>query len=563
MLSDKKLLSVIHRPHIILSFSFLFLVIGFLVGLSINVIIHDFARSSSDPLPAFAQTATANAILYGRTGSFGELGSMTKLPSGQSLQTIGISNWGFMPGQSEFFSALAPNGEVVLATTPQTDNQYYATGDSMNIGVFNPTQNTYRNIIVPTTKGLTKAANPFSPVGGASIETLLPVTVGGQSRLAFISLVNYHGWDIDQVGEYPALGYLDLTTGSLQYNSTLSKTAGQIYAKGGLSASACPTHINIFNQQVAGCRGLAEMGLLPRSQKFVITQYFNYPAQNEHSGRIIVMNTDGTVAASYSYPNIPDGKGGYLSINPREVVVDPTATGSLEYFSVIFDVPGTVFPLQEFAYNRTTNKIIPISAPILSGQKLSNGTPYRFETALYDSLGNLWVTQADPNSLLGGPIVVYSKTSGYRKLENNVSCKVDASWAGAGWGKTCAPDRTVADTGDYGQTRSFIQDPTSKTVFAATLNGNLLRVKQSGSGSSLTLKALTPLTIGLDKLVDRNSKYVGIRKGVVDVKKRILWVPVVQVATPQDCPTWPGSTPCTPKIMDQWLYRFNLNVISS
>lgn len=555
----QKISNVFTRTHLVLVLPFLFLSLGLVLGI---LSLGEATKFESDSSIARAQLATANAVLYGKTGTFGELATATKLPSGQSLQTIGVTNWEFPAGQSEFFSAVTSNGEVVLATTPQTDNQYYATADLMSIGVFNPTQNTFRNIVIPTDKGKTTVTNTFGPVGGASVETLLPVTIGGQPRIAFISLVNYHGWNIEEMGEYPALGYLDLTTGTLQYNPTLSKTAGQIYAKGGLSASACPTHTNIHNQQVAGCRGLAEMGLLPRSQKFVITQYFNYPDQSEYSGRIIVMNNDGTVAASYTYPNIPDGKGGYLHINPREVVVDPTSSGSLEYFSVIFDVPGVAFPLQEFAYNRSTNKIIPVSAPVLSGQKMANGAPYRFETALYDSLGNLWVTQADPNSLLGGPIVVYIKNAGYRKLENNTTCKVASTWNGAGWGKACAPDRTVSGTGDYGQTRSFTQDPTSKTVFAATLNGNLLRVKQSGSGSSLTLKPLTPLNIGLDKLVDRNTHYIGVRKGVVDTKNKILWVPVVQVATPQDCPTWPGTTPCEPKLLDQWLYRFNLTTLA-
>ncbi|MEK7571863.1 MAG: carbohydrate binding domain-containing protein [Patescibacteria group bacterium] len=516
--------------------------------------------------PTVTPTPIANATLYGKEGTFGQLATATTLPSGQTFKAVPVTNWGFLPGESGFFSNIASNGEIVIGTTPLTDNQVYSTGDTMDIGVFNPATNSFRNIMVPTTTGKTNVTNPFHPVGGASVESLVPVTVAGQSRLAFISLVPYHGWDIAQNGEFPSLGYLDVVNGSVQYNPTLSKSANQIYGNGGASAVACPQSANIFGQQVANCRGFGEMSLLPLSQKFVITQYFPDTAKGEYSGRIIVMNTDGSVAASYTYPNIPNSSGGYLTVNPREVVVDPTATGSLEYFTIISDVADNGvqhhFPLQEFAYNRSTNQITPISAPVFSGQKASNGQIYRFETAMYDSLGNLWATQALSGSLAGGPIVVYTKNSGVRKLET-ATCTVTLPWTGIDWGKTCTPDRSVAGTGEYGQTRSFTQDPTTKTVFATTLSGYLLRVKQSGSGTGLTLTNLSPITIGMDQLVDRNQKAIGVRKGVVDVKNRALYIPVVQVYNQTDCPTWPGSTPCALQSFDQWLYRFNLDAISS
>ncbi|MBL7497927.1 hypothetical protein I6A84_13150 [Frankia sp. CNm7] len=517
---------------------------------------------SIDKAEVIAETGPA-ATLYGRAGTFGNLG--TTLPSGQSLQTAAVSGWGFNAGQSEFFSTLAANGEVVLGTNSQTDNQAYPTADHMSIGVFNPSARTFRNIVVPTSTGATSATNPFYPIGGASVETLLPVTVGGQPRVAFISLVAYHGWNITEKGEYPSLGYLDAVSGSLQYNAGLSRTAGQIHAAGGLGAAACPRRANLFGQQVADCRGLSEMGVLPLSQKFIVTQYFPDTANGEHSGRLVVLGTDGTVAASYTYPNIPDGNGGYIQVSPREVVVDPTSSGSLEYFTVVFDTSTggaqSSFPLQEFAYNRSTNQIIPVSRPVLSGQTNASGQPYRFETATYDAQGNLWATQAVTNSLAGGPIVVYVKNAGSRKLQN--TCAAGANWNGAGWGTTCAPDRTAADTSNYGQTRSFTQDPVSRTMFAATLSGYLLRVKQTGSGSGLTLTTLPTVNLGLDQLIDRNTYPIGIRKGVVDAQNRALYVPVVQVQNPASCPTWPGSTPCAPQPLDQWLYRFDLSALSS
>ncbi|MEK7571074.1 MAG: hypothetical protein AAB553_02260 [Patescibacteria group bacterium] len=515
-------------------------------------------------IPSISPTPAASvATLYGKAGTFGNLG--TTLPSGQGVQTVGVDGWGFTSGQSEFFSALAPNGEIVLGTNPQTDNQAYATADHMAVGIFNSVENSFRNLIIPTSTGAQSVTNPFYTVGGASVDTLLPVSVDGQTRIAFISAVSYHGWDIAANGEYPTLGYLDVNNGELGYNSTLSKSANQINATGALGASTCPQSANIFGQQVGNCRGFAEMDLLPLSQKFVVSQYYPDTYAGEQSGRIVVMNTDGSIAASYAYPNISNGNGGYLTVNPREVIADPTSSGDLEYFTVIFDVAdGSVqkeFPLQEFAYNRATNQITPISLPVLSGQTSTSGQQYRFETARYDDQGNLWATQALTNSLAGGSIVVYAKSDGVRtKLET--ICTVSENWNGELWGSTCAPDQTAANTGDYGQTRSFVQDPQTKTMFAATLSGYLLRVTQTGSGAGLTLNTLPAVNIGLDQLVDRSTHYVGVRKGVVDSANRALYLPVIQVANPADCPTWPGSAPCNPESLDQWLYKFDLTTLA-
>lgn len=520
------------------------------------------------PLPTDTPTptpATPNVTLYGAAGTFGQLASVSALPTGQTLQTIGVTNWGFNPGESEFFSALAPDGEIVLGTNPQTDNEVYATADQMNLGVFDPVANTFRTIIVPTSNGTLHVTNPFSFVGGASVDGLITATVNGQPKIAFTSAVNYNGWDVNAKGEYPAVGFLDVPAGAIQYNPTLSLTADQISSKSALGASSCPSSNNIFNQQVSGCRGFAEMGQLPLSQNFVITQYF--ASSGNHSGNIVVMSPDGTVLANYQYPNISNGSGGFYNVNPREVDVDPTSVGNLEYFAVIFDVgnpDGTSgsFPLQEFAFNRTTNQIIPISAPVLSGGTNGSGQPYRFETAKYDSFGNLWATQAVTNSLAGGPIVVYANNAGVRTALEQ-TCAVPSDWSGANWQQTCTPDKIASNTDAYGQTRSFTEDPQTHTMFAATIANQLLRVKQSGSGAGLTLTTLPAINIDLDAFRAISSGYIGVRKGVVDPATRSLYIPVVQVYSPAVCSTWPSTTPCTPIVLNQWLYRFDLNALSN
>ena len=509
-------------------------------------------------------TPASNAVLYGKAGTFGSLGGA--LPTGESLGTDAVTNWGFAPGESEFFAAQASTGEIVMGTNPQTDDEKYATGAGMEVGVLNLTLNTFRSITIPTSNGSVSATNPFYPVGGASVDGIVPVKVGSVPRIAFISSVPYNGWDVSRFGEYPSLGYLDVTSGTLDYDQKVSKSATQINALGGLSADACPLSVNLFGQQVASCRGLAELAVLPLSQKFVVSQYIQDVYNgNQQSGRIIVMNPDGSVAASYTYPSVPNPAGGYYTVNPREVDVDPTSTGALEYFSVVLDTVAagaqSDSPIQEFSYDRVNKRIAPVSLPFLTGQSSPAGQPYRIETAKYDAFGNLWVTQALTGALTAGPIVVYVKRSGSRAPET--ACAVPAGWAGQGWASPCTPDRTVDASDTYGQTRSLTEDPTTHTMFAATLSGYLLRVKQAGSGSALVVTTLPAINLGLDQLVDRSSHYVGVRKGVVDSQNRALWIPVVQVANPADCPTWPSTSPCAPKPLDQWLYRFDLSALSS
>lgn len=195
------------------------------------------------PLPTATPTptpSTPNAILYGAAGTFGQLASSSSLPTGQTLKTVAVTNWGFNPGESEFFSALAPDGEIVLGTNPQTDNELYPTADQMNLAVFDPVANTFRNIIIPTSNGTLHATNPFQVVGGGSVDGLITATVNGQPKIVFTSAVPYDGWDINQNGEYPTLGYLDVPTGAVQYDQAVSLTADQIASKSALGATACP-----------------------------------------------------------------------------------------------------------------------------------------------------------------------------------------------------------------------------------------------------------------------------------------------------------------------------------
>ena len=117
------------------------------------------------------------------------------MPTGESLQTNPVNNWGFSPGESEFFTAIAPTGEIVMGTNSQTDDEKYATANQLDVGIFNPTLKTFRNLAIPTSNGSLFATNPFYPIGGATVDGLVPVTIGGIPRIAFTSADPYNGWD--------------------------------------------------------------------------------------------------------------------------------------------------------------------------------------------------------------------------------------------------------------------------------------------------------------------------------------------------------------------------------
>jgi hypothetical protein len=505
---------------------------------------------------ALRPPARPTVTLFGSAGSFGQLQAASRVPTGQTLATNPVPGWGFQPGQSAYFAAVGPDGSVFVANEPQTDNQLAPTAVGMTTAIFDPAARTFRNVAIPTSANGTTATdpgtNPPDVVGGADVSDLQPMTVNGVTRIAFLSDVPYHGWNVND-GFYPTFGYFKKSGGTWAFDPASAKTAQDIQRSGSAGLSgACRTLRNSSAQSFTDCRGTAEMAVLPRSQNLVITQYFEDPARHQASGGLMVIDPSGRLLAWYAYPNISRPDGATLSVHPREVETDPTSLPGDERFAVVFDVfsaTGQIqpFTLQEFSFR--AGQVTPVSAPILSGDN-SGASAVGFETVHYDYEGNLWAAQARNGTLTGGSLALYRKINGARRT--TTACGTRPDWSQTQWSLRCPPDQEFARAASLGVARSLTEDPNTHAILLATLSGDVLAIVSTGEAGSYAVKPV--IDLGLDQLVDRSRYWVGPRKGAVDGNSRSLWLPIQQLQSPTICPTYP----CLPKALDQWLARVDL-----
>ena len=508
-------------------------------------------RDATIPVDASRTVVT----LYGQEGTFGQLAGATATPSGHSFRAVAVPGWGPRPGQAPYFTAVASDGTVVIANSTQTDNQVEPTAPDMVLSLFHPDVPSFENLVVPTSRGGTTAVSPASGsamVGGADIADLELLSVAGEERVAFISASPYDFWSIRDTGLYPTLGFLSrATSGAWTYDAARSLTADDVAARSTNGARACPASMNLMGESFHDCKLPAEMALLPASGAFAVTLYAS--PDDRHSGRLMVVRPDGVVLALLQYPEIRDADGTVLDVLPREVDADPTSTLGDERFAVVFDVleggVQSAFPLQEFRFDGST--IRPVSAPILTGDR-NGDTVVRFETARYDHAGNLWAAQNEVGTLTGGDLAVYVKRGGTRSLERSCAAGADP---GASWGTTCEPDVRIAATSMAGSIRSFSEDPLTGTMLLGTLSGELVIVHARDQDGGIAFDSPKPVELGLGQLLDRTRYLVGVRKASVDVKRRALYLPAMQLENAATC----AKYPCSPRSLAGWLYRLDLD----
>ncbi len=128
------------------------------------------------PTAAFADTASINVDpgaavrIYGAAGTFGQLASAPVTPTGQPLLTVPVDGWGFLPGQAAYFPTVAPDGTIVIANEPQTDNQLMPTARQMALTTFDPASRRFANTVVPTSTDAPSSAarGPRHPAWSAA-----------------------------------------------------------------------------------------------------------------------------------------------------------------------------------------------------------------------------------------------------------------------------------------------------------------------------------------------------------------------------------------------------------
>jgi hypothetical protein len=527
-----------------------------------------------DPAPAHA---SGGVVAYaGRAGSFGTLGATTPVDAATttsvSVGTGAPAGWGFRPGQAAWFTTLAGNGDLVVADQPQTDDPSRPTADHMAVSTYRPPASgdpsgaTLGHQVIPTTTGATTAFEPGKPVGGADVEDvqLVPASGSRPERIAFTSAVPYSGWDASTTGEYPALGFLRRSGSTWSFDGYagaggVSRTAGQLAASTSDTALADATCPVVF--LLRDCGGLNEISLLPRSGNLVLTQYYGPPGGN--SGGIVVVSPEGALLAHYAYPTVYDNGGSTaLEVRPREVKADPTSPAGQDRFVVIFDtfdptrpandreVP---FAAQEFSYTSASGIV-----PTTYAFRADHATDVGFESALYDSAGNLWLAQRHRASLSAAPLARYTRT------ELTTNCSPQWGWWNF-YGNTCTPHDTLSAASGLGYSMSLDEDPVTHDILNTTLSGYLQSIRRTGT-SPYTFSQRLVVNLGINNLRDRSTYLVSPRKATVDGTARRYYVPVQLLQNPattgSSCGWWMNPpAPCAPPVLDQWLVTVDLHAL--
>ncbi|CAI7977609.1 conserved hypothetical protein [Frankia sp. Hr75.2] len=491
--------------------------------------------------------------IFGAPGTFGDLGSASR------IDVVDVPGWGFGPGQAGFMSAVAADGTVFIGTTPFTDDQSKLTGTGMELGLFEPEGRRFTRLVIPSSTG--REAQPradpaFAGIGGGDVSDVIvvPAPAGEEGeRAVFTSLMPYYNWDVRTYGQLPAFGQLRRggPGGAWRYDPGLSRTADALAGtlEPHIAATAFPV---VYQGQPRSPRGPASIARLPRSGHLVVAQYLGTGYGGTENGALMVLDLDGRVRAYWQYPQVRP-LGVQVVVNPREVVADPTSEADDERFVLISDCRGAdyvthPFPIQEFSYQASTGRIIPRSTAVRAVQDGS-----RMETAGFGADGTLYVARTKADGLRADRLAVYPKLGRERGLVTRTPAT--GNWPVATWGQDNRPDFLVANTDRGGLVRSLTVDPTTGTVLLAGLDGLVTAVRPAGRGSRMTFRTLDPVDVGLDHLRGPATRYVGIRRGAVDARRRVLWLPVNQMVL--DGIRWPYP----PFKLDQWLLRVNLDVL--
>jgi hypothetical protein len=450
-----------------------------------------YRLDTSGVVPGLLETEPLT--VHGKAGTFGTVGAQT--PSGQASATRAVPGFGFPPGRSAYFSAVAADGTVFTGGIDHNFNYIYMTADDMVVAAYDPKYHTYRNINIRTTTGKEAIAD----LHGASIADV--EAVSGGNGIAFTGPVSWRGQDASVDGEWPAFGILTKVAGQWQVTAGNQWTGGQLARSNPpVSALACPPEAD--HPDVSQCGGPNEMDTLPASGHVIIAQYFSGLMALDLRGPDTSGRYDPRVAGAYPPLKVKDvttpDPDDEMVLAPRDVQADPTGVLGDERFALMFDA---YFPAGskleaagfiEFSYDARTGQIRPVSGPILRGDRNAEG---RFwgNSAWYDHQGNLWA----PSSIgfHSGRLGVYAKRNGQRKI-GGPACPFDPArpWQDylltsgdhAAWGQVCRPDYDILQPSHQLASWGLVEDPASHTIVYQITGGHAMPIRVSGSGLAMT-----------------------------------------------------------------------------
>lgn len=413
-------------------------------------------------------------ILAGAAGTFSGLGSSVQ--SGHAMTELTVTGWGFGAGEALFYTLAMPDGQIILSTTPLTDNELQPTYDHAEINVFDPARCLFYSDVIPTSLGATTALQPGWNVGGtdAGGGDMCVVNNNGTVMALFTCSGYYFGWQISIYGLYPTIGYLAKASGNWAYDSAASLTGDQLHATAPAlfeSVFEPSPYANAYGETYWNPRGMAQVDNFPQSGNVLAGCYF--PGNGFNSGLLNVVSPSGTLLASYQVPDMNQSDGVTpITAAVREVKCDPSSSAGDERFTVIYDVfpignnapPAYPHVVQEFSYDNGSQTITPKSVPCVT-----TATDAQPQAMHFDQWGNLYLCQA--SIILNGGLqaraaALFCKNSGERALVT--SAPATGNWATDGaYATPVAPDYYLgfADSAGSGFAAPLGFNPLTNTLF--------------------------------------------------------------------------------------------------
>lgn len=405
-----------------------------------------------DPLPITdpVKLIIPTVQIFGAAGTFGSFANEVSTPSGHSLRTIAINNWGIGAGLCFFYATLMSDGQIALSTLPFTEDEIKPTMDHAEMAIFDPFRRTFYVNVIPTSTGATRAVDPFNnTLGGTDCGAgdLRQVFLNGTEYLVSTQGGYYFHWDISVTGLYPVLAYFSRdTNGNWTYNAARSLTSTQWR---NTSGGIYDTVIANGNGPSSGLNGTywypraaGQMAILPVSGRTVVGHYFGLGALT--GGAISVSDSAGNMLAAYQIPNITPTSGPALTTAAvRDVEADPSSEKNDERFVIIYDQ----FPssqqrcFQEFSYNDSTRTITPMSVPTCPADVVGSGfvapifSIFGPDGTLYISGGGAGINSANMSVYLKHP------SSGERNTVLNAP--VFPGWPSSSWPTPVKPDYSL------------------------------------------------------------------------------------------------------------------------
>jgi hypothetical protein len=481
------------------------------------------------------------ATYYGASGTFGGIDLLLKLPTGQTVRTVPVASWAFGDGHSIGWVAVMSDGQVVMPGSWFNGSGLISSSIDCSYCTFDPATATFARVVIPTTTGDTSVLEDGLTVGGANIVMAVAAAISGVEHVIFCGANPYPGgngagWQIGAPannGLYYGLPSGKKVAGSWVFDSAKSWTTDAMHASSSAGATAFPAGgTNPHGETWYSNRIAAQIAVLPASGMVVMTEYFS-DGTNSHI--VVIDPATGVVQADFTVPSTPGGLGGH---DPRDVKACPTSLINAEEFCVTYDdwIGGHTAPnytAQLFSYNHSTKTVTALSSAFMAQADAKMGA------AGYSSDGDLMFSQAKSVGFGSKPQVAYARDA------NGQLAPARTAWSGAPFGTVIPPDISIAmPAGITAPWGGPIQDPTTKAMFQVDLNGVVVPLLLSGSGSSLAIKLGTPVDLGLAGYLRQSYRGTILPfVGCVDDDLRRLWIPIAQTGDPnKSLGSYPAGT---------------------